>query len=470
MKTLFIDTNLFLQCKPLEDLPWDKVYDGEETILLFIPHTVVVEIDHLKSDGNSRRAKRARKANSFFRKILDSNTDRKIVRKSEPYVEISFSLPLRSKIAKPEVLDLDSMDDKIIYEAYIYEKGSSSDVAILTYDTSLMLKAKQCGLDYLAIPKDWLLPSEPDEKDKRIAKLESRINSLENSYPQIEVEAKDISGHALEALFIRVTTYAPLSDKKIKALVEEAGKRSPLATEFNEPPSFLSPLHSMGLFKPPSAEEIKEYREKTYPEWLNKVNTFYDSLDRKLELPTRNTTISLVLRNSGVVPAKNVRVEIRALGGLLFSPPYLCITKNILESFPRPPSPPEGRWVASAFDVRFSAPTALPSLLTKMERDMNVFYWKDGRPHDYKEQWLFECDEFPHQLEPKIFNVNLFVPRQNNIPGGAIEFVMSASNLPVPFKQILSVKNVYTKSDTDTEADRLLNKVLPKINVTKNKI
>jgi hypothetical protein len=66
MKVLFLDSNLFLQCRELHELPWNEIAPDEKEILLAISRPVQREIDKLKHDGNDRRAKRARKANSLW--------------------------------------------------------------------------------------------------------------------------------------------------------------------------------------------------------------------------------------------------------------------------------------------------------------------------------------------------------------------------------------------------------------------
>jgi len=73
MKVIFLDTNIFIQCREIEQLPWGELFEKEKHIILVIPRTVLEEIDRFKQEGNSRRAKRARKANSF----IESNSFRR---------------------------------------------------------------------------------------------------------------------------------------------------------------------------------------------------------------------------------------------------------------------------------------------------------------------------------------------------------------------------------------------------------
>ena len=67
MLVFIVDTNLFLQFRDLQELPWGDLSD-EEDILLLIPQQVIRELDKLKYDVNKRRSKRARQASSFIKK------------------------------------------------------------------------------------------------------------------------------------------------------------------------------------------------------------------------------------------------------------------------------------------------------------------------------------------------------------------------------------------------------------------
>jgi hypothetical protein len=66
---LIPDANLFLQCKAIKSLPWGELAEAE-SVAIYIGRTLQEEIDSLKSDGNQRRARRAREANSFIKQLL----------------------------------------------------------------------------------------------------------------------------------------------------------------------------------------------------------------------------------------------------------------------------------------------------------------------------------------------------------------------------------------------------------------
>ena len=66
--SLLADTNLFIQCPPLEDLDWSLLDTGGcDTIALIVARPVQREIDSLKGKGGTRVASKARNAASVFR-------------------------------------------------------------------------------------------------------------------------------------------------------------------------------------------------------------------------------------------------------------------------------------------------------------------------------------------------------------------------------------------------------------------
>ena len=80
---LFPDTNLFIQCRPLEQLDWSEWAEFAE-VRLIVCRPVQREIDNQRSRGNSRVAHRARKTYGTFREILSSESRFKLLNNSGP--------------------------------------------------------------------------------------------------------------------------------------------------------------------------------------------------------------------------------------------------------------------------------------------------------------------------------------------------------------------------------------------------
>lgn len=472
-KIYFIDTNLLLQCKPLKDLDWSKISDGSN-ILLIISRPVQKEIDKLKNDGNSRRAKRARTASSFMREILSSKETILIIKDSNPRVEVSFSESISSKNPRPDILDLNQNDDQIISEALLYkEKYPKFDVVLLTDDTHIKVTAKICDLPFNDVPDDWLLPPEQDPRDKRISELENKLKKYEESSPIIEIAAKGEEDSDIHTIEFDITLYDDLSNPEIEKLANTVFQNNPPKTKFDRDsqiePLKLSPIEAQFMeweYSPPSNKEIKRYQNVDYPEWQVKVKKFFEHLAYNKEYPSRNATIINTIDNQGGEPAENLIVEFEALGGILFQlPDDNSERKETIEEIilPAPPNPPEGNW--------FKKPTDLPRNLRHFEpafisrniyptesvvplsniippkRDKNAFYWKGGKPYERTNKWSFECDEFRHKFQPESFAIPVFVPRKNLLEKGAIRCKVTANNLREPVIKNIPVKIKYDRGD-----------------------
>jgi hypothetical protein len=486
MKTLFVDTNIFLQCRDLKDLPWQEFTKGND-LLLLIPRAVQKQIDRLKHDGNSRRARRARIATSFIRQVVLAEGSIVIIKGHDPKVMISFPPPYTLDNIEANGIDMSNEDDLIVAEALAYKAEHPGDeVAIITHDTNPILTAKRFGLACIVLPDDWLLPPEPDLRDKRIAQLEQKIRELEGGRPEITVEAFDASGKIIDSLILSIAKYNILANQEIDRLLNIAKTKHPLVTDFSttetvqkhhERVTALSGLDLFGVkqhYECPKEEEIAKYRDKDYPAWLEELRNSFRELASKLENSGRQVNISVTISNHGTVPAENVVVEFQVLGNLLLKPPSDADEKPSASSImlPGPPKRPRGRWVRekTAMDSiletyklvdSFSRPEY--SLLrdihlsrTSQPRDRHAFYWKSQNPFRPTSSWSFECAEFRHQVEPEEFDIILCVLPSVDAESGALQCRVTARNLARPLNFLLPVRISYEEHNTLKEAQQLL--------------
>ena len=75
---LFPDTNLFIQCHPLEKLDW-SAWEKFDEVHLIVSRPVQREIDNQKNRGNDRVGKKARQAHSLFRDIVIGEQGYKLI-------------------------------------------------------------------------------------------------------------------------------------------------------------------------------------------------------------------------------------------------------------------------------------------------------------------------------------------------------------------------------------------------------
>jgi hypothetical protein len=476
LKVFFLDTNVFLQCRDLKDLPWQEIADGED-LLLLIPRTVQEEIDRQKGDGNTRRGKRARSASSFFREIIFADNTKIALSDANPRVEISFPDTQPSSTPASGFLDLSRPDDSIINELCLYQREHESlQVQLLTHDTNPMLTCKKVGVPFQVVPDEWLLQPEPDAKDKRISELERKIKNLETTIPQIEVRIlKD--GNDLSPASLNIMRYTAISEADVERLVSETCRRRPMKVNFDEPEqkpkassalaeSVLSMRHLglSGFYKKPTDDEIKEYKTVLYPKWVDSLKSFYEKLPFCLGLPSCHYEIEIELSNVGSVPAEHVVLEIEATGGLVMTnqdgmEKLLDRGSTVL---PPEPEPPKGKWIKHDFGLN-SLGSAMriqeqmfDSIRTAQKPDKNAFYRKNGNSGFYTKHWVYECDEFRHKVKPKVFNLILFAPPKQNLKKGAVIITVTAKNLPDPYRVTLPVTVDYTSAETVEHAEKLL--------------
>jgi rRNA-processing protein FCF1 len=147
---LFPDSNVFLQCKALDELPWSELLEAEHIDLL-IGAPVQDEIDRLKNDGNARRARHARDINSLFRQVLASPQEAVTIREQALRIVLRFAPPLAPARASAASLDLKRPDDQLIDEV-MQVRRTEPKAQILSDDTGMILRARRHGVPVLAVP------------------------------------------------------------------------------------------------------------------------------------------------------------------------------------------------------------------------------------------------------------------------------------------------------------------------------
>lgn len=440
MKVLFLDTNILLHCKDLKELPWKDI-QSKDSLLLIISRPVQKEVDRLKNDGNSKRAKKARNVTKILREIVFSVDSKTNIRPSNPSVDISIVPRLRGTNEIPDTLDMSSADDQILAEMIAYiEKNPDDEVALLTQDINLLTTAKNLDLPFHPIPDDWLLPVPPDQRDKEIKNLKEHLKGLQSSFPKVEIEVMNNERDIIDSLSIEVLSYKELEVAELKELVEIIKDKNPIQTVFDDiemrklARSNSAVSRTMGItyeYEPPNQEVVEKYQNEEYPSWLKRVEDFIESLPYKLGLPFRSANIYFSVNNIGSIPVEDMLVEFNSYGGLLFNPPGhrdYQVQKETINKLLQPPEPPEGRIIENSNSTFAALQRSIPDFSDRFidtiypnpwsslynagitPRGKNKFYWKDGKPDDYVDDFAFECAEFLHHTRPEEFNISVFVP------------------------------------------------------------
>ncbi|MEM0928039.1 MAG: PIN domain-containing protein [Pseudomonadota bacterium] len=353
------DTNLFFECKALEQLPWSELGDGPFVILLTKP--VLDEIDEHKKSGNRTR-RRAVEIFGRIREMLRAKVQEECVETEG--AEVSLRLAGRLSVGNEPLdgLNLSKNDDRLI--AILSELvANGEDAFLLTHDTGPASTAEGYGLPFYLIPDHWLRPAEATPEEKQVKALESELTAYRQSEPILALQLAGRSERtptvtrALEVL-------TPLDDEDITAAIEALKTAHPLKTDYSDPPKAPPVLKAGSVilsdsirYEAPSQDDQQVYKEKTYPAWLDACRAVFASLHR-VKRTTAPTSLIIELENEGSRPAHGVRITFEAQGGIWMKRPNrdeddeetdsesnATTPEPDLPELPTPPKPPAWRTV-----------------------------------------------------------------------------------------------------------------------------
>ena len=483
---LIPDTNLFLQCKALRELPWHTAFPSADKIVLVLIAPVLREIDGQKG-GQGRVARRARNANSQFGGLLHANEVLLSQEGKNPLVQLISANEVRPDLSLSDALDYAQADGRIVGTAVAFKNSRiDSEVFVLSNDTGLLLSARQVGMPSFTVPDEWLLPAENDDENKRINQLESELKRIRSAEPNCVIELGN------EKLNFVVERFAPLSELQVAKLMATIRARFPQATDFDSPEKstrsssigFLA-AHWLDEFVRATDEDISRYQQEQYPNWLMSCEKCLKDLHLILERSVKLPVITMNLRNDGSRPADQVRVRFYTRGGRLQLKSPETDEDRAMASFagikqidglsefpirlPDPPAPPRGYWrkmglagmheqMAKLLNVSQSS-LQIPSSLMRPppKREPDHFYWASGSHHKRPSSLIeLTCDQWRHRAQPEFFEFEMVSPSDMEPTIDAIHVEIHASNLADPVCKSFRVEIVPQEGDTWGEAQALV--------------
>ena len=285
---LFPDTNVFIQCRPMQDLDWSE-WSGFEEIHLLVCRTVQREIDNQKNRGNDRVGRRARKISAQFADIVRSKEGYEQIRKERPQVKLLIDTAGKPSSCLLDRLDYNKPDDEIVGFAYSYRLlYPDADVRLLTNDSGPMVTAKILGLPFEQVKEGWLLKPENSQLERENARLQSEVERLKKTEPSFQLWCEDSSGKKISSLEFETTVYEPLTNSEISELVDALRSRFPQATDFGsrEQVERASTVPLSGWndrYIPPTEKEVAKYKNQDYPAWIKECAETFRNLHQELQ-------------------------------------------------------------------------------------------------------------------------------------------------------------------------------------------
>jgi hypothetical protein len=491
----FVDTNFFLQCKKYDQLPWNEITD-DTNITILISRPVQTEIDRLKNDGNSRRA---RETTKLFHEML--NADNLSFQLATKQNEITLLFAKNYSVAELQEfsngLDMARNDDQILATVRKYISDNNNDTGkcfFLTNDTNPLLTAKMNGIPSIQIPGEWLLQPENDERDKKITDLEKQIQELQDTKPQISLVFSIHNGRLLSEKVneyeVTIDQYVPIEKTEIDELADSFYKKHPKKTCFDE--NRYSSSNSAQTYCPPTEKEVEKYNS-AYNNWKDEIYSIIDNYATNRNKKARAFCFTVSIENKGNVPAKGCFVDFSILTGGSLAYPGFKAPKKLPDrpEYPAPPDPPNGTWKSIyESDERFKSireqvqmalgaginpqieelsknlrafcttPIVVPEKPQNVERDKYSFHWDGDNSKTHKTKWRFTCDEFRHKIDPGKFNYYLLFDENKIEMRFKISF--SASNLSAPSEVIYILHKKIKPIDTRKEILHILNYGVPR--------
>ena len=503
----FVDANLFLQCRPLEQLDWSP-WDGFQEVRLIVSSPVLREIDNLKNKGNDRVGSRARETSSMFRRML--NDGKLVVRATGPRVILSIEPQHSYSKEVEDRLNYQERDDQLAGTVYEFsQRHQGSDVRLLTHDTTPLYTALGLGLSADIISDDWLLLPETTETEKELTNLRLENARFRKAEPSFAIRCTDHTGGDVERCESSFTWFTPLTESEVGGLMRQLKARFPLEDDYgSRKPAERSVRrtvmdHILGtkhVFTPTTDEEIAHYRDKSYPDWLEKCEQILRDHHRTLQHETPVPEFTYLAVNTGTRPATSALVAIEACGNFQVRPSTSgevdddqhdeldeeSQQRNANE-LPRPPVAPSGQWRTMTGGRPHGALNALDMLDRSLGRllnmahsrtsifdyqspnstifrprshDPNVFYYKPNRSTIPQDSFSLKCDQWRHEDGEESFDCQIHVPTDQDEVKGALLFRIQAANLSKPASKHIPIQIAITHVSAFESAQAMVERLV----------
>ena len=501
----FVDSNLFFQCLPLEQLDWAQWKNYDE-VRLIVSNPVLREIDFRKNKGNNRVGGRARAASAMFRTML--NDAHKVIQARNPRVILFIQPQHTYSTDLEERLNYRERDDQLVGTAWTYSRDHQDlDVRLLTHDTTPLYTARGLGLKADQIPDSWLLPPESTQTEKELASLKAKYVRQKKMEPSISIRCLGQANSEIESFDVSYTWFEPLTDQQVHELMRRLEDRFPLETDYGsrEPAERASKQTALNaligtkeVFSPATDEEIAEYRDNAYPQWLLACEETLRNHHRTLQRQIPTLEFSFLAENRGTRPATDALITIETRGGFWIQPPSRQEEDDDKENTKTgvlhpPPVAPRGHWRRSGYpagagraleslarslhgirgltDERHGIlgyPTLHTPILQPPSHDSNSFYYKPNRPSLPKPSFSLECDQWRHDDGEEPFYGEIHLPTDQDQVKGALLCRIQAANMSIPASKLVPVRIVIARISAFDSAQSMLKALVdrPKFRIT----
>ncbi|WP_157864193.1 PIN domain-containing protein [Gluconacetobacter diazotrophicus] len=414
-----IDSQVVLEAKPLDQLPWGDLFSG--AVLLLITRQVQTEIDRKKSDG--RLGKRARAFNKLVDNFIETRIPAQVL--TTPRVDVATVANRRIDWDALSDLDHEDGDDRIVAQALSALVDDPSKLVLLSHDMRPRDAAHTHGLRAKKLPEAWLREPEPSPDQRRINELEGKIRLLSISQPQLLVRLEVATPEPWQYREVAEARYEQIHTVLERKLAGTPQQRR--GGRFDV---------GIGAFIFPYDREMEAWEAAMHED----IPLMHTGLT-KLFAQHR---VLVTVENEGTVSAENLSLEIRSGNTVLHSRPY-----SVLVAGPRAPH------TSILHDGHLAV---IPHSLVPRPRKPFRFYWDERGPGNHL---ILSCASFRQEKKHSVeVSVELLA---GSVPKAQIEAIVTASNMKGDARGqlLIDVRHVAVPFGDAYDVDRATLKMLP---------
>jgi hypothetical protein len=265
---LVADTNLIFEFKQLEQLPWHEF--GYDPVVILLTKPVLDEIDRHKK-GTGRTRGRALEIFNRFRAMLTSGVQDVEIRPSSSRVTLRRMTSALPDPGLKDHLDYAKADERLIgIVSILNARASGYEVKLFTDDGGPAGTAADLSVPFLMIDQSWRRPPAESTEAKRIKELEKDLATYRAQEPKISIRCETANEENVVPVTRKIAV--PLAEAEVDEILESLRLKHPVVTEFTPPPTSTTTQPSGDIetieYTAPSDDDIAEYRDVRYPQWI----------------------------------------------------------------------------------------------------------------------------------------------------------------------------------------------------------
>lgn len=424
MKSIFLDTNIFLHFKSFDEIQWLEEINVTECEIVLSPF-VIDELDR-KKVGNSKVSNRARTTLQKIEKLLEMNV---LVIQNVIRLNILNYKPAKA-LYEEYNLSFEEPDQRILASIIDYRLKNPTNTAILcSDDVGPRIRAKEFNIDVLKLSDKYRLPLEESEVEKKIKRLEQENLLLKTSIPKLKIGFE--GGNEYKKIQIKESSLVT-KDHFIRTAMQHIRDELPhmeinIKKDSNENTLFSISLQLSTL----SQEQVDQYNldlERYFDRYQQYLELLYEFMRQKeLSYP-----IELFILNEGSVPGEEIDVHLHFPDGFDLMYPDSLIKRP---KKPDPPYKPKHRMDFGSHFIHTPSFISSTELTSRTNFNLNKPTIKKTNSYDVS---MFRRS-IKHSYSIKLDDLVMVYAERDHIKNYQIDYEISAANMPQRVKGKLNI-------------------------------